>query len=367
MAALTLNYAPKASEEDILATSPAELQTLVESHDLGFIDSIIFGDNLPILARLLTELRGTIDLIYIDPPFGTGRDFADVEGVVHYSDARQDVEFIEWLRHRLVLLRELLSPQGTIYLHIDDKIGPYVRVMMDEVFDRLNFLGEVARVKCNPKNFSRKAFGNVKDVIYLYARRRGDHIWNDVREALSPETIMKRYPKVAADGRRYTTIPLHAPGKTTNGPTGQPWRGLMPPTGRHWRSAPAELEVLDQRGLIEWSSSGNPRRIIFPDDNPGEKVQDVWTDFKDKGTRYSSYPTEKNHEMLALIIRNSSNEGSLVLDCFAGSGSTLFTAAALGRHFVAIDLGEESWETMLHNFDARGIAYNLFQSVEETA
>ena len=363
--AILLTYSPKATEDEVLATSPAELRALIDTHDRGFVDAILFGDNLPILARLLPDLRGKIDLIYIDPPFGTGRDFADVDGVLHYSDSRQDAEFIEWLRHRLVFLRELLSAQGTIYLHIDDKIGPYVRVMMDEVFGRPNFLGEVARVKSNPKNFSRKAYGNVKDVLYIYARNWGQHIWHDLREGLSPGRIVQRYPKVDARGRRYTTIQLHAPGTTADGPTGRPWRGLMPPTGRHWRSAPTEFDDLDARGLIEWSKTGNPRRIIYPEDSRGEKVQDVWLNFKDKGLRYSSYPTEKNHEMLRYIIGNSSNEGSIVLDCFAGSGSTLFNAAQMGRHFIAIDLGGESWETLLHNFDTRGVEYNLFQDEDE--
>jgi adenine-specific DNA-methyltransferase len=362
---LSLAYSPKATEDQILATSPVGLRVLVETHDRGFVDSILFGDNLPILARMLPDLHDTIDLIYIDPPFGTGRKFADVDGLVHYDDARQDAEFIEWLRHRLVFLREMLSPKGTIYLHIDDKIGPYVRVMMDEVFGRTNFLGEVARVKSNPKNFSRKAFGNVKDVIYIYARNRGQHIWNDLREGLSPERIAQRYPKIDATGRRYTTIPLHAPGTTAAGPTGQPWRGLMPPSGRHWRSAPSEFDDLDARGLIEWSGTGNPRRIIYPEGNRGEKVQDVWLNYKDKGLRFSSYPTEKNHEMLRFIIGNSSNEGSVVLDCFAGSGSTLFTAAKMDRHFIAIDLGEEAWETLLHNFSERAIEYNLYASLDE--
>jgi adenine-specific DNA-methyltransferase len=124
-----------------------------------------------------------------------------------------------------------------------------------------------------------------------------------------------------------------------------PWRGIKPPKGRHWRYPPEELEKLDKEGLIEWSSSGNPRKIIYADEvfQKGKKRQDVWN-FKDPP--YPSYPTEKNLEMLKVIVQSSSNPDDIVLDCFAGSGTSLIAAETLGRRWIGIDNSEIAIETI---------------------
>jgi len=141
---------------------------------------------------------------------------------------------------------------------------------------------------------------------------------------------------VDADGRRYTTTPLHAPGETAKGPTGTLWKGMRPPRGRHWRSDPAELTQLDEQGGIEWSSTGNPRKKIYAADvaRVGKKRQDIWV-FKDP--QYPAYPTEKNLRLLETIVLASSNPGDLVLDCFAGSGTTLAAAEMHGRRWIGVD------------------------------
>jgi adenine-specific DNA-methyltransferase len=231
------------------------------------------------------------------------------------------------------MLRDLLSPDGSIYLHIDYKIGHYVKLMMDEVFGRDNFRNDIARIKCNPKNFSRAAYGNIKDMVLFYSRGP-EPVWNEVREPLSLKDVASRFSRVDRNGRRYTTIPLHAPGHTISGPTGQPWRGLYPPAGRHWRVDPEQLESLDRAGQIEWSRNGVPRKRLYADESSGKKIQDIWT-FKDP-TR-PQYPTEKNLDLLDRIIKTSSNEGDLVLDAFAGSGTTMVAAVKLGRRCIAID------------------------------
>jgi DNA modification methylase len=109
---------------------------------------------------------------------------------------------------------------------------------------------------------------------------------------------------------------------------------MSPPAGRHWRTDVAVLEQWDKEGLIEWSSTGNPRKIIYAEDREGMRVQDVW-EFKDP--QYALYPTEKNADMLDLIVRTSSNPGSLVLDCFCGSGTTLVAAQQNNRRWIGID------------------------------
>jgi adenine-specific DNA-methyltransferase len=251
------------------------------------------------------------------------------------------VEFLEFLRRRLILLRELLSPDGSIYLHIDNKIGHYVKILMDEIFGEENFRNDITRIKCNLKNFERNAYGNIKDVIYFYSRNAkidgaDPMFWADHRLPLSEEEIILQFPKIDTFGRRYATTPLHAKGETKNGPTGQPWKGLKPPKGRHWRYDPKELTRLDEMKLIEWSTTGNPRKIIFADENKGKKIQDIW-DFKDPGFENAKYPTEKNEDLLRHIIAASSKEGDLVLDCFCGSGTTLLATEALKRKWIGID------------------------------
>lgn len=316
-------------------------------------DKMLFqGDNIDVMKFLLQNgYAGKIDLVYIDPPFSTNNVFTVGEKRVStisnslndktaYADTLTGSDFIEFLRLRLILLRELLSKQGSIYLHIDYKIGHYVKIIMDEVFGIKNFKNDITRIKCNPKNFSRSAYGNIKDLILFYSKS-DKPIWNDPREELREEDIASRFNKVDAQGRKYTTVPIHAPGETKDGPTGGMWHGMYPPTGRHWRSNPKELDELDAAGLIEWSKTGNPRRIIYADEKieKGKKVQDVWN-FKDP--QYPLYPTEKNLDMLKLIIKASSNQDSIVLDCFSGSGTTLIAADDLHRKWIGIDQSEEA-------------------------
>ena len=157
-----------------------------DSGDGAALSKLILGDNLGAMRALLGEYRGKVDLIYIDPPFATNARFrigadransvsSSNSDAVAYADTLTGAEYLEFLRARLVFLRELLAEHGSIYLHIDYKIGHYVKILMDEVFDAGNFRSDIARVKCNPKNFRRKAYGNVKDLILFYSKsERGE-------------------------------------------------------------------------------------------------------------------------------------------------------------------------------------------------
>ena len=170
----------------------------------------------------------------------------------------------------------------------------------------------------------------------LFYSKAEEYVWNDSSEDYSEEDIQRLFPKMENNGKKYTTNPLHAPGETRNGPTGQQWRGKLPPRGRHWRYPPEELEKLDKRGLIQWSSTGNPRKKIYADDyiKKKKKRQDIW-EFKDPA--YPKYPTEKNLEMLKVIVKASSNPNDIILDCFAGSGTTLLASEQLKRKWIGID------------------------------
>lgn len=153
-------------------------------------------------------------------------------------------------------------------------------------------------------------------------------------------------------GRRYKKVPIHAPG-TRNGATGQPWRDMMPPPGKHWQYTPDKLEQMDARGEIYWSPTGNPRRKIYFDQSPGKPAQDIWLDFKDahnQNIKITGYPTEKNPDLLRRIIQASSNPGDIVLDCFAGSGTTLAVADELERRWLGIDNSLAAIETIIKRF-----------------
>ncbi|MCW7075377.1 MAG: site-specific DNA-methyltransferase [Candidatus Methanospirare jalkutatii] len=348
-----LTYSGKKPEREIISKTP--IVNLEKIKDFGkfrplnnWNNMLIFGDNLPVLKTLLSDpsIRGKIKLIYIDPPFATNHNFrvgksrtatisASEEDETAYIDRLHGSEYFEFLRERLILMRELLADDGSIYVHIDCKIGHYVKILMDEIFGEENFINDITRIKCNPKNFPRKAYGNIKDMILFYSKT-DKYIWNDPREPYTQEDIEKLFPKIDENGRRYTTVPLHAPGETKNGTTGKSWRGMLPPKGRHWRYPPEVLEELDKKGLIEWSKRGVPRLKIYADEfiKKGKRRQDIW-EFKDP--QYPSYPTEKNLDMHKVIIEASSNSGDIVLDAFAGSGTTLVAAEMLGRRWIGID------------------------------
>lgn len=346
---MELNYKNKTDFNNILLNS----EKYNKFNNITMDSCLIFGENLDALSSLIQTHKGKIDLIYIDPPFNTNQVFSvtanrknavsrSKNSVTAYLDEMTRVEYLEFIRQRLVLLKELLSEQGSIYLHIDTKVGHYIKIIMDEVFGEENFKNDITRIKSNPKNFSRTAYGNEKDVIYFYAKNSKKNIWNEVKIPIDKKDISKKFPKIDKDGRRYTTIPLHAPGET-NGITGQPWRNICPPEGRHWRTNPSEFDRLDSLGLIEWSSNGNPRIIKYADEHKGKKIQDIWR-FKDP--QNPIYPTEKNLDMLKLIIKQSSNENSLVLDCFCGSGTTLVAAEELGRKWIGIDFSKIAIDTI---------------------
>ncbi|PJA88030.1 MAG: site-specific DNA-methyltransferase [Candidatus Moranbacteria bacterium CG_4_9_14_3_um_filter_40_7] len=344
---MIITYENKQTEKVIISSnSKAKLKVVSGA---GAKNKLIHADNLSALKTLLDDYTGKVDLIYIDPPFATNGHFKISEDrantisssngdAIAYSDTLIGADFLEFLRERLIFLRELLSERGSIYLHTDYKIGHYVKLIMDEVFGRDKFRNDITRIKCNPKNFSRKAYGNIKDLILFYSKSENP-IWNEPRTPFTEADEDRLFKKIDKDGRRYTTIPLHAPGETTNGNTGKEWKGIKPPKGRHWRSDPAILEEWDKQGLIEWSANGVPRKKIYLDEKEGKKMQDIW-EFKDP--QYPKYPTEKSLDLLKFIVEASSNEGDLVLDCFCGSGTTLIAAQELNRNWIGIDKSDQA-------------------------
>lgn len=329
---------------------------------------LIKSDNIAALKALQGECSGRIDLVYIDIPYNTKQKFTvsgtkhstvsrNSAGIVAYNDNMDFQQYIEYIKSVLLEIKPLISRRGSIYLHIDYKVGHYIKIAMDEVFGISCFRNDITRIKSNPKNFYRRAWCNQKDMILFYAMS-AENIWNDVRQPLD-ENDKRRFNKKDEKGY-YATVPCHAPGETKDGETGKAWRGMFPPEGRHWRIPPQELDELDRKGLIEWSSAGNPRIKNYLAGHEGKRWQDVWV-FKDP--QNAEYPTEKNLDMLRLIVSQSSDKNSIVLDCFCGSGTALLAAAQLGRKFIGIDNSAVAIKQSKEKLS--GQDYNFYSSSKE--
>lgn len=348
-----ISYKDKSNEDEILQTTPANISVLW-SPEVETTNRLYYGDNLPILASMLNDknIKGKIRLIYIDPPYATNSVFQSRSQNDAYTDLLVGAPYIEFLRKRLILLRELLADDGSIYVHLDENMAFHIKVIMDEVFGSGNFRNWITRKKCNPKNYTRKTYGDISDYILFYTKS-DTYVWNRPVEAWTDKTSKKEYTYVEENtGRRYKKVPIHAPG-TRNGETGKQWRGMNPPPGKHWQYTPKTLDEMDARGEIFWSSNGNPRRKIYLDQSEGIPVQDIWLDFRDahnQNIHITGYPTEKNPDLLSRIIQASSNPNDLILDCFSGSGTTLAMSSKLDRRWIGIDSSPEAITTTLNRF-----------------
>lgn len=349
---MQLFYDGKASEAEVLQTTPVTPQLLWS--DENPVNRLYYGDNLPYLAHLLndSDVCGKVKLIYIDPPFATNGVFQSRTQNDAYHDLRTGSHYIEFLRQRLIILRELLAEDGSIYVHLDENMVFHAKVIMDEVFGLKNYRNFITRRKSSHKNFTRKTYGNISDYILFYTKT-SEYTWNRPIELWTEERAKKEYTNIEPEtGRRYKKVPVHAPG-VRHGATGSVWKGMLPPPGKHWQYTPARLDEMDARGEIYWSATGNPRRKIYLEDSTGVPLQDIWYEFRDmqnQNAKITGYPTEKNAEMLDVIIQASSNPGDLILDCFAGSGTTLEQASNLGRWWIGMDESPEALATILKRF-----------------
>jgi len=347
-----LNYEGKTSENEIINSKPkSEYELIVGgNHD----NELYFGDNLDVMSYLIHQknLKGKVKLVYIDPPYGTNSVFQSRHQKDSYKDDLVGSHFIEFIRRRLILIRELLSEDGSIYLHLDSNMTFQMKVIMDEIFGAKNFRGFITRKKCSNKNSTRKTYGNISDYIIFYSKKE-NYTWHRATDAWTDEKILKEYPCIdEKSGRRYKKVPIHAPGNR-NGETGKEWRGMFPPQGKHWQYTPARLDEFDAKGEIYWSATGNPRRKVFLDEDKGIPVQDIWLDVQDslnQSIKITGYPTEKNPYLLERIIKASSNEGDIIMDCFSSSGTTLDLAEQFGRKWIGIDNSSEAIRNIFNRF-----------------
>lgn len=357
-----LKYAGKERKEKILSdTMSVPFQAIKHfgtAKEGEWVNKLIFGDNLQALKHLvklkkegkLKNADGTdgVRLVYIDPPFATKQDFKGNQDQKAYQDKVVGSEFIEFVRKRLIILKELMSDDGTIYLHIDKKKGHYIKLILDEIFYEYNFLGEIIWQKLtNPKAQS-SFFGNVHELIFVY-KKSSHHIFNKQFLDYDVNYINKTYRYIEEKtGRKYGSFDLTQKGTGPERKFGDKGT-LKPPTGKHWIWGQDRIDEALKENRIIFSSTGWPRVKKYLDEQEGKSISDLWSDINSLQARAKEdfgYPTQKPELLLERIISSSSNPGDLVLDCFAGSGTTGAVAEKLGRRWIMADCGKLSIYTM---------------------
>lgn len=359
-----LEYSGKRTEAVILAqaaiTGGAAPLQVVRSFANGkngnWKNLIVQGDNLQFLKTcymnhdplIKDKVKGKVKLIYIDPPFATKSDFGGKEGEKSYTDKIATAEFIEGLRERFIYLRSLLDNDGAIYVHIDEKMSHYVKLVLDEVFDPSNFRNEIVWQRTSARSDS-KTYNHIHDVILYYSKNNDQIIFNKQYTEQS-ESYINDFFRYSDDKGKFRLIYPLLPGKRV-GKTGVPWRGIDPNTyDKHWRYEVNKLEEMDQNGQIYWpKKKGLPAVKSYLEGNKGRSLQSIWSDIQPvagQAAENSFYPTQKPEKLLERIILVSSNPDDLILDCFAGSGTTAAVAEKLGRRWIACDFGKHAIYTM---------------------
>lgn len=354
---------------DTVTAYPAQLiETFNPSGETTDAQGLLFhGDNKDVLAWLLANgYRGKVDLIYIDPPFDSGADYmrsvnlrmaesTRLEGQPHslgeqvqYTDIWVNDTYLQFMYERLLLLRELLAPTGAIYLHCDWHYAHLLRCVLDEIYGADRCHNEIVW----QRNYGRSdstTYNHIHDSIYFYTKA-DEFKWNKLYTEYAEEYVERFYRYIEPkSGRRYASDNLTAAG-LRNGPSGQAWRGYDPAKdGNHWKYTIDKLDALDKTGRIHWPESGGmPRYKRYLDEMKGKALQSIWDDISFvsswSGER-TDYPTQKPEGLLRRIIGSSTDPGDLVLDCFAGSGTTAAVAQKLGRRWIAADINKGAIQT----------------------
>ena len=325
----------------------------------GWTNKLIWGDNKLILSSLKNgpirdeiEKQGGIKLIYIDPPFDVGADFSmDIEigdetftkkpnvlEEIAYRDTwgKGADSFIAMIYERLILMRDLLAEDGSIYVHCDTRVNSYIRLVLDEIFGTNEYLNEIIW-KRSEAHSDANTFGKVHDTVFFY--KKADNIWNKQYIPYSEEFIEKQFKYTEEKTkRRYRSADLSASGLSGGGYTYE-WNGIV----RSWRCPIETMKKYEQENRLDYTGKGLVRYKYYLDEMPGLLVQSVWSDVNKihhLADERIDYPTQKPEALLERIINASSNEKDLVADFFCGSGTTLAVAEKLNRKWIGSDLGK---------------------------
>lgn len=316
---------------------------------------LIWGDKKYVLPSLLPEFAGKVNLIYIDPPFDTGANFSfqvEVEGE-HFTKEPSIIEqkayrdtwgrgldsYLQWFYETVVLLRELLAEDGSIYVHLDWHVGHYAKTILDEVFSIDRFINEIIWKRTSARSDS-KTYNHIHDVIFFYTKNEKFN-WTSQFTEHSEEYKTDKYAQIDENGRRYVLDNMTSPNPRPN--MMYEWKGYISPE-KGWRFSIETMTRLDKEGRIWYpeDKTKRPRFKRYLDELKGRALDTVWTDIfpvNSQADERVDYRTQKPEALLERIIKASSNEGDLVLDCFCGSGTTAAVAEKLNRRWMTCDLG----------------------------
>ena len=345
-------------DEDIRAAQKVPYRLLEEASRLSTGnqstgDMLIQGDNLEALKALLPFYAGRVKCIYIDPPYNTRSAFE------HYDDNLEHTQWLAMIWPRLELLRDLLTEDGSIWVSIDDNEGHYLKVIMDDVIGRSNFIGHVVWQKLYTIKNSAKYLSDMHDHLLVYARSKGK--W---RRNLLPRTDRSKenYSNPDSDPRGvWTTNAIQARNYYSLGsyeiiaPSG---RSHRPPVGTYWRISKVTFDELNEDRRIWWGQSGDsiPRVKKFLSEVKQGVVPATWWPHNDAGTNAEAkqevrkligeeeeiFLTPKPEKLIKQILMIATNPNDLVLDSFLGSGTTAAVAHKMGRRYIGIEMGEHA-------------------------
>ena len=349
-------------------------------------NTLYYGDNLDVLRRYVPD--ESVDLVYLDPPFNSNASynvlFKEKSGEESPAQIKAFTDTWEWTQEsertfeqeivlnpdtppnvkemvsafrqfigsnammaylvmmtpRLVQLRRVLKPTGSIYLHCDPTASHYLKLLMDAVFGAENFRNEITWKRYGAHNDVGQGstrFGRVHDIILLYGKS-ASVTWHQGFVPLDESYVRRTYRYVDEEtGRRFRTTPLTGPGGAEKGNPVYEWNGHT----RAWRYSQATMQRLHEEGRLYYSRTGYPSRKTYLDESRGVPMQDVWADIyslSGSNKERLGYPTQKPQALLERIIEASSNEGDVVLDPFCGCGTAVAAAQKLGRRWMGIDI-----------------------------
>ncbi|MFZ2302894.1 MAG: site-specific DNA-methyltransferase [Gallionella sp.] len=353
----TLDWLNRAEALTISDKVPYRVLDPVSEHGDGNAENLLIqGDNLDALKALLPFYRGRVKCIFIDPPYNTKSAFE------HYNDNLEHSQWLSMMYPRLVLLRELLHESGSIWVTIDDNEGHYLKVLMDELFNRANFVANVFWQK-TPTRENRTDISTVHDHILLFAKNRDG--WKEIRNPLpSSEEQLERFTNPDNDPRGvWASLPAHAKAEkgrreaqffTITTPSG---RKVDPPSGRCWLYTEPRFHETVEDGRIWFGEDGSnvPRVKKFLTEVQEGLVPSTFWAHSEVGTNGQAkseitqlfpgdvpFSTPKPERLIQRIIHIATNPGDLVLDSFLGSGTTAAVAHKMGRRWIGIEMGEHA-------------------------
>jgi DNA modification methylase len=308
------------------------------------LNSLILGDNLEVLKSLPSE---SVDLVYIDPPFFSNRNYAVIWGDKGEVRSFEDCwdggvdTYINWMYKRVEQIHRILKPTGSFYLHCDYHANAELKVyVLNKIFGKENFVNEIFWKRNFTKKgsqFEMKKLANNTDTIFLYAKS-GNSYFKTPKVKLLNDDLLKKYDKIDDNGKKFKSEPIELPKAMARKNLIYEYNGYTPEFG--WMMIREKIEEMDKLGKLYFTKNGKPRRKNFLDDYQGTEIDNIWSDITPVGQNKSEvigYPTQKPEALLERIIKASSNEGDVVLDCFVGGGTTVAVAQKLNRNWIGID------------------------------